>query len=215
MSKRLRLLVTAGPTREMIDPVRFISNFSTGQMGYAVAQEAHRRGHSVTLLTGPVELPTPPHIPVYHFVSVRDLDLKLNSLMRRHDGLVMTAAVGDYGASHVSVRKIKRKNSLILHLCRTPDLLSKLGKRKGKKFIVGFCLETENLEKNAKRKLKSKNCDLMVACCLSKSQNPFGNNPLSTLILNKNGNCVKLRSSEKKTVASRLIRLIEKEVGVQ
>ena len=211
MRKKVRILVTAGPTREMIDPVRFISNLSSGEMGYAVAKEAHRRGYPTTLLTGPTALPAPRSVKMVSFTTVHDLDQKLQQLFPKHDCLMMTAAVGDYRVSQVARRKIKRKDRLTLTLVRTPDLLKKIGKKKKKKIIVGFCLETENLMAHAFKKLQNKQCDFMVACFLNKSKNPFGQNMLSVTVIDKKGKKFKTKSSSKTQIAKILLHFLERK----
>lgn len=162
--KRLRILVTAGPTREFLDPVRFLSNPSSGKMGYALAAEAARRGASVTLISGPVSLPAPP----VKLVRVLSADQMYRATLQeavRADVILMCAAVSDYRPSVASRRKLKKSdNPLVVRLVRTKDILKELGRRKRQgQVLVGFAAETERLEAYARRKLFQKNLDLIVA----------------------------------------------------
>lgn len=159
------VLVAAGPTREAIDPVRFLSNRSSGRMGYAVAQVARRRGARVTLVSGPVVLPAPPGIELHQVENVREMEEAMKTLAPKARVIVMTAAVADYTPSEVAQNKIKKDASeLVLRLVRTPDILTGLVKeRRPNQLIVGFCAETHNLESEARRKVRVKGVDLLVA----------------------------------------------------
>ena len=145
----MKVLVTAGPTREWLDPVRFLTNRSTGVMGYEIARAAKRMGLSVTLLSGPTTLVAAKGIRCISFETTRELEKLLIREFPRHDVLFMTAAVGDYSPISVERSKIKRKSALIVKFRQTPDLLAKLSKLRKKQIVVGFCLETENLYPNA------------------------------------------------------------------
>jgi phosphopantothenoylcysteine decarboxylase/phosphopantothenate--cysteine ligase len=158
------VLITAGPTEEPIDPVRFISNRSSGKMGFALARAARRRGAEVVLVSGPTALPFPPEVkgvPVRTAAQMREgvlAHLDTSSI------LLMAAAVSDYRPRETAAEKIKKSSGdLTLSLGVNPDILSEVGRRKGKCFIVGFAAETGNLLPNARRKLAEKNLDLMVA----------------------------------------------------
>ncbi len=161
---RKKVLVTAGPTREFIDPVRFISNPSSGKMGWAMADAARNLGADVTLLHGKVNLKVPDGMNSDTFVSAADLFGKVKKYAD-YDVIVMTAAVSDYTPEHVSDKKIKKNGKgLSLSLNLTQDILKWLGeRRKEGQLIIGFAMETHDLEKNARRKLKSKNIDWIVA----------------------------------------------------
>ena len=156
----IRCLVTAGPTREYIDPVRFISNPSSGKMGYALAEAASRRGWQVDLVSGPVALNTPADVILHSIETAQQLRDTLVELFPRCDLLLMAAAVSDLRP----IRKLKHKEkknsaSRKLDLEPTPDSLLELGRRKENRVLVGFAAETENLEENGKRKLNQKNLD--------------------------------------------------------
>ncbi len=159
-----RLLVTAGPTREPIDPVRFVSNRSSGKMGYELAKEGRRRGAEVVLITGPTHLKPPYGITTVRVSTAEEMYGAVMSYFPQSTILVMAAAVADYRPKTVYTEKVKKKDSsLTLELERTVDILKELGRSKGGKLLVGFALETENLLENAKKKLGEKNLDLIVA----------------------------------------------------
>jgi len=158
-------LITAGPTREEIDPVRYISNRSSGKMGYAIAEAALASGHDVILISGPVNL-APPRDTKFISVSTSD---EMFKAVHRHvdesDVCVLCAAVADYKPAHVSPVKIKKcADGISLELLPTRDILQSLGRRQNRKFLlVGFAAETDHLEANATKKLSEKNCDIIVA----------------------------------------------------
>lgn len=162
--KGRRVLVTAGPTIEDIDPVRFISNRSSGKMGYAVAQEAVRRGAEVVLVSGPTALDPPSGAEFIAVRSAAQLESEVLERSRAADIVVMAAAVGDYTPEERHLSKLKKsEGGATLALKRTTDVLKTLGERKNGRFLVGFAAESENLLENARSKLRSKNLDLIVA----------------------------------------------------
>jgi phosphopantothenoylcysteine synthetase/decarboxylase len=161
----VRFLVTAGPTREPIDPVRYISNRSSGKMGYAIAEEALEAGHEVILISGPVNLGPPRRAKL---VSVSTSDEMFDAVHRHADKCdvcVLCAAVADYKPPKVSPVKIKKRaGNFSLELIPTRDILDSLGRRQNRQFLlVGFAAETNDVEQNAAQKLHAKNCDIMVA----------------------------------------------------
>ncbi len=159
----MRVLVTAGPTREHLDAVRFLSNASSGKMGFACARAAARAGHEVTLVTGPVALPDPPGVRTVRVVSADDMYRAVLKAYPRTDAVIMTAAVGDYRPAERFAGKIKKRAaSLTLRLVRTRDILKALGDRKGKRILVGFALEVQDAVHQALLKVKKKNLDLIV-----------------------------------------------------
>ena len=161
----LKVCVTAGPTREAIDPVRFISNHSTGKMGYAVARNAMLRGADVTLIAGETSLADVPFVKMVKVVSARDMYDAVMEAAKDADIVVKAAAVADYRPAEVSDEKIKKKDdNMSIKLERTQDIIAQLGKNKKKgQFICGFSMETENVLENSKEKLKKKNLDMIVA----------------------------------------------------
>ncbi|MBW3624910.1 MAG: bifunctional phosphopantothenoylcysteine decarboxylase/phosphopantothenate--cysteine ligase CoaBC [Armatimonadetes bacterium] len=160
----LRVLVTAGPTREYLDPVRFLSNPSTGRMGFALAEAAAERGARVTLLTGVSALPTPPGVERVEIESAEDLGREMLARFPETDFVIASAAVSDYTPAERAPNKIKKKSDeLVLRLKKVPDALAELGKRKKEgQVLVGFAAETEDTEANALKKLREKNLDLIV-----------------------------------------------------
>lgn len=161
----LKVLVSAGPTREDLDPVRFITNHSSGKMGYAVAKAAAARGADVTLVTGPVDLPAPAYMDVVNVVSANDMYNAIADREENSDIIIMAAAVADYTPVYYSDHKIKKQDGeFSLELERTDDILRALGenKRPGQT-LVGFAMETENVVENGEKKLISKNADLIAA----------------------------------------------------
>ena len=203
-----RILVTAGPTREWLDPVRFITNASTGVMGYEIARAARQAGCEVTLLTGPVSLSRPSGTRVLQFETTQELAGLLAREFPRHDILFMTAAVGDYTPVRVSSGIIKRQAGLEVAFKQTPDLLASLPKRTNSQTVVGFCLETENLIANALRKLKKKNLDFIVANFLGKGTMPFGSGETSVTLINRAGGAKAFNHLDKKTLARKLVKEI-------
>jgi len=162
--KIMKILITAGPTREHLDPVRFLSNRSTGKMGFAVAQAAAERGHAVTLISGPVSLPTPAGVTRVDVVSACEMFAAVERLLRDHDALVMSAAVADWRPKQVSALKLKKSTmNPILELVPNPDILRSLSPSKGQRLFVGFAAETGDPLSEAQRKLESKGLDLIVA----------------------------------------------------
>ena len=157
-----KILVTAGPTREYLDPVRFLSNRSSGKMGYAIARAALRRGAEVTLISGPSSLDKPKGV---HFISVEtagDMFNAVTSELPSSTVLIMAAAVSDFTPAEMSHKKLEKSEKLILHLERSPDIIAAAGKKKKKPFIIGFAAETGQKTENAKKKLKEKNMDMII-----------------------------------------------------
>ena len=211
--RRLNILVTAGPTREAIDPVRFISNSSTGFLGYEIAKEAARRGHRVILISGPTALPKPVGPRLIGVLTARQMKRALENNFRWCNCLIMTAAVGDFRLKRRARAKIKKgKKELVLRLRPNPDILRGLGRKKGKKAVIGFALETENLKRNAESKLKAKNLDLIVATRVNTDSYPFGPAKMNVLIMDRKGHIQRLRSVGKKRLAGILLDTVEKTV---
>lgn len=159
----MRVLVTAGPTREYLDAVRFLSNASSGKMGFACATAAARAGHDVTLITGPVALPDPAGVRTIRVVSADDMYRAVMKVYPRIDAAIMTAAVGDYKPAERFAGKLKKKSeTLTLRLVRTRDILKEMGRRKGSRILVGFALEVQDAVHQALLKYKKKNLDYVV-----------------------------------------------------
>jgi len=209
-----KVLVTAGPTREYSDPVRFISNPSSGKMGYALAEVAAARGAEVVLISGPVSLPKPTEV---HLVSVTSAE-EMNQAVLRHmqgvDLAIMAAAVSDYKPTIRAVGKTpKAAERVSLELERTPDILEGIGKKKKGLFLVGFAAETNALEKKTKEKMARKNCDLMVGNWVGRPQSGFESDMNEVIILSRKGKGVeKLPLMPKKKTAEAIIDKIIKEM---
>jgi len=205
----MNILITAGPTYEYIDPVRFISNPSSGKMGFAVAEAAKARGHNVLLISGPTNL-KPPHR--VEFISVVSADEMLKAVLEAYkyaNAVIMTAAVSDYMPIKVSKSKLKKgAKSLSLKLARTADILSTIGKKKGGRILVGFALETDDMERNAIKKLKSKNLDYIIV----NDPSSFGADTLYATILGRNGYRAVLKNITKNSLAKKIVGLVERQV---
>src|SRR5258706_12194074 len=159
----MRILVTAGPTREYLDAVRFLSNASSGKMGFACAAAAARAGHDVTLVTGPVALADPAGVRTIRVVSADEMYRAVMKAYPRIDAAIMTAAVGDYRpASRVAGKLKKSAGTLTLRLVRTRDILKEMGRKKGRRILVGFALEVQDAIHQALLKYKKKNLDFVV-----------------------------------------------------
>ena len=219
-TKNYRILITAGPTREPIDPVRFISNHSTGMLGYLLAAMAKSRGHAVTLVSGPTQLETPRGVKRVSVETASEMEHAVSKIFPKVDALVMSAAVADFRPIRVATRKIKRSGvagSLRLwqlELVENPDIVAKTARQKKQtQAIVGFALETERLLPNARLKLKSKNLDAIVATRLSprgKGRGPFGSDPVEGAILDQAGHAELFRTISKKRLAARILNVVEK-----
>jgi phosphopantothenoylcysteine decarboxylase / phosphopantothenate---cysteine ligase len=202
----LKILVTAGPTIEDIDPIRFISNRSSGKMGYAVARVAAQRGAEVFLVSGPVNLKPPSGV---HYISVRSAEQMKNAVLRLYGDMnvvVKAAAVADYRPSAPAAQKIKKDDGAkTLVLERTDDILAILGKEKKHQFLIGFAAETENVMDFAQEKLKKKNLDLMVANNVS--HGVFGEDSATVHFIRSDSDPVTLTEQSKDAIANKLLDL--------
>ncbi len=206
------LLVTAGPTREMLDPVRFLSNVSTGVMGYEIAKAAKRKGFRVTLISGPVSLKAPHGVRLVSVISAQDMEREVKKYFRSAQALIMTAAVCDYTPAKHQKHKIKRIHTHRMVFKQTKDILQAVSKMKRRQYVVGFCLETEDLRKNAIRKLRSKKLDLIVANSYTRSQNPFGRNKTSVLLIDKDLSEKRVSNISKPRFAARLVACVRNQL---
>lgn len=178
----MHLLVTAGPTREHLDEIRFLTNLSSGRMGFAVAAAGAEAGHRVTLVAGPVELATPPGVTRVDVESAREMLAALKTRWSDADAIIMAAAVADYRPAMRLPGKIKRagQDTLVLELVRNPDVLAELAKDKGDRVAIGFALETDGLLAEATRKLGAKSLDAVAANSL---ENLGGDRGTLTVVL--------------------------------
>ncbi|PYJ34729.1 MAG: bifunctional phosphopantothenoylcysteine decarboxylase/phosphopantothenate--cysteine ligase CoaBC [Verrucomicrobia bacterium] len=206
---RVRVLVTAGPTREPIDPVRYISNRSSGKMGYAIAEAALDAGHEVILISGPVNL-APPDEATFVRVSTSD---EMFDAVHRHadkcDICVMCAAVADYKPAKVSTAKIKKhREKVSLELIPTRDVLDSLGHWQDRQFlVVGFAAETSDVEENAERKLREKNCDIVVANDVSSADSGMDSDLNEVTIVSRKGERRKILRTQKAIIARELVKI--------
>ena len=206
--KGVKAMVTAGPTYENIDPVRFIGNYSSGKMGFAIAGELAKRGADVTLISGPVSLETPhPDIKRIDVTSAVEMYEKAKEAFKDSDIAIFAAAVADYTPEEVSDVKLKRENveDLVIRLKRNPDIAASLGAEKGNRITVGFALETNNELANAKKKLENKNFDLIVLNSLNDPEAGFMKNTNKVSIIDKKGNIENFEAKDKNLVAKDII----------
>lgn len=204
-----KVLITAGATREKIDPVRFLTNHSTGKMGYAIAEAAANRGAEVTLVSGPTNLTPPKGVKIVPVVSAEDM---YQAVIEGFDGMdlvIKAAAVADYRPKVVYDQKMKKKpGDLVIEMERTRDILLELGKRKDKQFLVGFAAETENLEENALGKLERKHTDMIVANNVASPGAGFGIDTNIVTIIRKDGKSVSLPQLDKGEVANQILDFV-------
>ncbi|GAA4715996.1 bifunctional phosphopantothenoylcysteine decarboxylase/phosphopantothenate--cysteine ligase CoaBC [Brevibacillus fulvus] len=199
-----KVLVTAGPTRERIDPVRFISNDSSGKMGYAVAEAARDRGAEVCLVSGPTNLPAPPGVTIVRVESVQQMLEAVLQRMADSDVIIKTAAVSDYRPKTVAMHKLKKQGELTLELEKAPDILQTVGQSKTHQFVVGFAAETEELLTYAKDKLERKNLDMIVANNVLMDGAGMGTDTNVVTILTRDGEVVPLEKMSKREVAEKI-----------
>jgi len=206
-----KILITAGPTREMLDPVRFLTNLSTGEMGYALARKAVSKGYQVSLVSGPTDLQPPRGVKFYSVVSAVQMKRACEKLFPKHDGLIMTAAVCDFMPDRTNRHKIPSAKGLTLKLRRTPDILASLAKRKGRRTVIGFCLETQNLVRCALGKLIRKRLDGIVANFYDSDRHiPFGKRHVEVCLISADGRVCKLARQSKNQVAKALLSWMER-----
>ena len=207
-----KVVISAGPTRSDLDPVRFISNRSTGKMGYEIAKEARDRGAEVVLVSGPVSLDEPQGVKTIKVSTNAEMYEKVKENYDDADIVIMSAAVADYKAKEVSKQKIKKgDDNLVIELVRDRDILMTLGSEKKKQILVGFAAESENLISNAKGKLERKNLDYIVANDITCSDTGFGSDDNRVTIISRDCNEVVLNKMSKREVAENLFDIIMKK----
>jgi len=213
--KGKRILVTAGPTREHFDPVRYISNPSSGKMGYSIAKAAEHRGAEVILISGPTSLKPPANVITITTGSAEDMATAVFDHVKDADIIIKAAAVSDYRPKEAAKQKIKKgEEETLLVLKKSEDILLKLGKNKESRILVGFAAETENLEKNAREKLIKKNLDMIVGNLLDGKSSGFGTDTNKVVFFYRNGDKEQLPLMDKDTVAHVLLDRIL-EIGTQ
>jgi len=196
------VLITAGPTEEPIDPVRFISNRSSGRMGYALARAAAARGAGVVLVAGPVALPDPHGVRIIRVRTASEMRAAVMDELEKATVIIKAAAVSDYHVASVPDQKLKKTATrMSLELDPTPDILAELGGMKGDRLLIGFAAETEDLVKEARRKLKTKNCDMVVANLVGKPESGFEAEENEVTLVTSTGDSIQLPLAAKAKVA--------------
>jgi phosphopantothenoylcysteine decarboxylase/phosphopantothenate--cysteine ligase len=200
------VLVTAGPTREPLDPVRYLSNRSSGKMGYAIAKAAAARGARVILVSGPTALAPPRGVDVIHVETAQQMHDAVLAKLHAATVVIKAAAVADYRPKQMAGRKLKKDEAVIeVRLEPTPDILAEVGKRKERRILVGFAAETEDLVANARKKLQRKNLDLMVANDVSQPGAGFDSDTNAVKILDAQGGVEEIPLQSKRSVADRVL----------
>lgn len=206
----MKIIVTAGPTREAIDPVRFLSNRSSGKMGYAIAEAALKRGHTVRLISGPVSLLPPPNARMYQVESAADMLQAVVENFAWCDALIMSAAVADWRPVHQAEHKLKKCSAMSnLKLERTTDILQTVAPQKSHQIIIGFAAETKNLIAEARRKLSAKNMDMIIANDVSREDAGFAVDTNAASIITQDSS-EDLPLMQKSELALEIIQRLEK-----
>ena len=204
-----KVLVTAGGTREMLDPVRYLGNLSSGKMGYAIAQAFAEAGAEVTLVTAPTSLTPPPGVKTVHVVSAREMQEEILKVFDEQDIVIKAAAVADYRPAVFQEQKIKKSGQgFTLELVQNPDILQSLGERKTHQFIVGFAAETQNVIENAQAKMRKKKTDMLVVNDVTAEGAGFGSDTNIVSILFPDGRRVDLPQMNKLDIAKKLVEII-------
>lgn len=205
---RPHVVVTAGPTREYVDPVRYISNVSSGKMGFEIAAAAARSGCKVTLVAGPVRLETPAGVERVDVESARDMLAAVRAAFRGADALIMAAAVADWRPARRLAGKWRKKDDggerAVLELVKNPDVLATVAKRKGRRIVVAFALETGDGERRARRKMARKNADFVVL----NDETALNAERSSATILARDGSSRRLARRPKREIAAALVELV-------
>ena len=208
-----KVVITAGPTREAIDPVRFISNHSSGKQGYAIARAALEAGAQVELITGPTNLPIPDRVNAHHVESTQQMYEAVHAIIKGTDIFISVAAIADYRPRNSSKHKIKKNNGngLTLQMEQNPDILESVTKQLNKPFTVGFAAETESLMEHAREKLTRKNLDMIIANNVANPKIGFNSDDNQILVLTKKSQ-LEMPIMSKSELARQLISLIAKEL---
>ncbi|WP_027408187.1 bifunctional phosphopantothenoylcysteine decarboxylase/phosphopantothenate--cysteine ligase CoaBC [Anoxybacteroides tepidamans] len=208
-----KVIVTAGPTREKIDPVRFFTNRSTGKMGYAIAETAAEWGADVTLISGPTHLAAPRNVETVRIESAQEMYEEVAKRFPDADIVIKSAAVADYRPKYIFSGKMKKQpGDLMIELERTVDILKTLGEQKSKQFLVGFAAETERVEEYARKKLESKNLDMIVANNVAEEGAGFGGDTNIVTIFKRDGSMIELPLLSKKKVAEEILKQIAEAI---
>lgn len=206
-----RILVTAGPTREPVDPVRYLTNRSSGRMGYALADAAARRGAQVVLVSGPTSLPLPHGVDVHHVLTAQEMHDEVMAHLPNAEIVIKAAAVADFTPSEPAQHKIKKGDSgdrFRITLKKTPDILESISRQKPKPFVVAFAAETQNVEQHAREKLKKKEADLIVANDVSDASIGFDSEHNEVLVIRRDGTVDRLERAPKSVIAHRILDIV-------
>jgi phosphopantothenoylcysteine decarboxylase/phosphopantothenate--cysteine ligase len=205
------VLVTAGPTREPLDPVRYLSNRSSGRMGYAVADAARKRGATVTLISGPTSIPAPPGIDVQRVTTAGEMHSAVMAAAPANQIVIKAAAVSDFAPANVAGTKIKKAegtDELTITLKKNPDILADVARLSPRPFIVAFAAETDRVEENAREKLTRKGADLIVANDVADHTIGFDSEQNEVLVIARDGSVVRLEKASKSAIAHKLLDLV-------
>ncbi|HJQ38213.1 MAG TPA: bifunctional phosphopantothenoylcysteine decarboxylase/phosphopantothenate--cysteine ligase CoaBC [Thermoanaerobaculia bacterium] len=205
------ILVTAGPTREPIDPVRYLSNRSSGKMGYAIADAARRRGATVTLISGPTARPEPPGVAITRVRTADEMHAAVMASAPQNQIVIKAAAVADFAPANVADHKIKKKegvDELTITLRKTPDILADVAKLSPKPFIVAFAAETNDVEAHAREKLQRKGADLIVANDVADGAIGFDSDQNEVIVIATDGSVTRIERAAKLVVANRLLDVV-------
>jgi phosphopantothenoylcysteine decarboxylase/phosphopantothenate--cysteine ligase len=205
------ILVTAGPTREPIDPVRYISNRSSGKMGYAIAEAARRRGAKVTLVSGPTAIPAPAGVSITHVTTAAEMYAAVMDALPAHQIVIKAAAVADFTPVVVASQKIKKQaehEETTLTLKKTPDILAEIGATSPRPFVVAFAAETDSVEASAREKLVRKNADLIVANDVADTSIGFDSDQNAVTVIARDGSSTSIERAPKIVVANRILDLV-------
>ena len=209
--KNTHIMITAGPTREEIDPVRYISNHSSGKMGFAIARAAQQLGATVTLIAGPVSLPTPSNVLRKNVISAEDMLSAVHENINQQHIFIACAAVADYKVSKISTQKLKKQGEdITLSLTQNPDILKSVAVLENPPFTVGFAAETQNIESYAKSKLEKKKLNMIAANDVSNADLGFNSDRNALIVLSRN-NTQHLAPNSKYLLAMELLKLVHKE----
>jgi phosphopantothenoylcysteine decarboxylase / phosphopantothenate---cysteine ligase len=199
------IVITAGPTQEPLDPVRYISNRSSGKMGYAIAEAAANRGANVILVSGPVNLPAPARVRVVPVSTAAEMRRAVLEHLPEASIIIKAAAVADYYVAELPTQKVKKTATrMSLLLDPTPDILAEIGQQKGDRLLIGFAAETDRLVEEARRKLESKNADMIVGNIVGESQG-FGTDDNEVVLVKRTGQTVSLPRASKRVIADQIL----------
>ncbi len=212
-ARKIRCLISAGPTREFFDPVRFMSNPSTGKMGYALARAALKMGWEVDLVSGPVSLPEPAGAAMHPVVTGEEMFARIDSLFDACDILIMTAAVMDYRPLQYSAQKIKKSgDSLVVQLSPVVDILKTVAARKKNQLVVGFAAETENISAHGREKLERKKADFIVANQVGAPGAGFASDTNFITLIGRDGFSLDIGPASKLEIAEQLITAFASQI---